>query len=40
MLVKSADVGEVLAPGTTVVTIGDIDHPWLRGYINETDLGR
>jgi HlyD family secretion protein len=40
VLVKSADVGEVLAPGTTVVTIGDIDHPWLRGYINETDLGK
>ena len=39
VLVKSADVGEVLAPGTTVVTVGDIDHPWLRGYINETDLG-
>jgi HlyD family secretion protein len=40
VLVKSADVGEVLAPGTTVVTVGDIDHPWLRGYINETLLGR
>lgn len=40
VLVKSAEVGEVLAAGTTVVTIGDIDHPWLRGYINETDLGR
>ncbi len=40
VLVKAADVGEVLAPGTTVVTVGDIDHPWVRGYINETDLGR
>src|SRR5205823_4128151 len=40
VLVKSADVGEVLAPGATVVTVGDIDHPWLRGYINERDLGR
>jgi len=40
VLVKSADVGEVIAPGTTVVTVGDIDHPWLRGYINETDLGK
>ena len=40
VLVKAADVGEVLAPGTTVVTVGDVDHPWLRGYINETDLGR
>jgi HlyD family secretion protein len=40
VLVKSADVGEVLAPGSTVVTVGDIDHPWLRGYVNETDLGK
>ncbi len=40
VLVKSADVGEILAPGTTVVTVGDIEHPWLRGYINETDLGK
>jgi HlyD family secretion protein len=40
VLVKAADVGEVLAPGTAVVTVGDIDHPWLRGYVNETDLGK
>jgi len=40
VLVKSADPGEILAPGTAVVTVGDIEHPWLRGYINETDLGR
>jgi len=40
VLVKSADVGEVLSAGTTVVTIGDIEHPWLRGYVNETDLGK
>jgi HlyD family secretion protein len=40
VLVKAADAGEILAAGTTVVTIGDIDHPWLRAYINETDLGR
>lgn len=40
VLVKAADPGEVLAPGTSVVTIGDIDHPWLRGYVNETDLAK
>ncbi len=40
VLVKAAEVGEVLAPGTSVVTIGDLDHPWLRGYIAERDLGR
>jgi len=40
VLVKSAEPGEVLAAGTTVMTIGDIDHPWLRGYVSEKDLGR
>jgi HlyD family secretion protein len=40
VLVKAADVGEVVAPGTTIVSVGDIDHPWLRGYVNETDLGK
>jgi len=40
VLVKSAETGEVLAEGTTVVEIGDLDHPWLRGYISEEDLGR
>jgi HlyD family secretion protein len=40
VLVKAADPGEVLAPGSSVVTVGDIDHPWLRAYIREQDLGR
>jgi HlyD family secretion protein len=40
VLVKAADVGEVLAPGASVVTVGDIEHPWLRAYIREQDLGR
>ncbi|MDE3164596.1 MAG: HlyD family efflux transporter periplasmic adaptor subunit, partial [Acidobacteriota bacterium] len=38
VLVKSADPGEVLAPGTSVLSVGDIDHPWVRAYINEPDL--
>jgi HlyD family secretion protein len=37
VLVKSADPGEILAPGTTVLTVGDIDHPWVRAYVNEPD---
>ncbi len=40
VLVRQAELGEVVAPGTPVVTIADIDHLWMRGYINETDLGR
>jgi HlyD family secretion protein len=40
VLVKAAEVGEVLGAGTNVMTLGNLNHPWLRAYINETDLGR
>jgi HlyD family secretion protein len=40
VLVKSAEPGEILAAGTPVMTIGDLEHPWLRAYINETDRGK
>ncbi len=40
VLVKSADPGEVLAAGTPILTLGEIDKPWLRGYIPQTKLGR
>ncbi len=40
ILVRQAELGEVVSPGTPVVTIADIDHLWLRGYVSETDLGR
>ncbi len=40
VLVKAAEAGEVIAAGTTIVSLGDIAHPWLRAYINETDLTR
>jgi HlyD family secretion protein len=40
VLVRDAELGEVMAPGTPVVTTADLDHVWLRGYVPETDLGR
>ena len=40
VLVKSAEAGEVLAAGTTFLTVGEMDRPWLRAYISEQDLGR
>jgi HlyD family secretion protein len=40
VLVKSSEAGEVLAAGTTFVTIGELDRPWVRAYIGEQDLGR
>ncbi len=40
VLLKSAELGEVVAPGVSVVRIGDIEHPWVRAYVNGTDLGK
>jgi HlyD family secretion protein len=38
--VRQAELGEVVVPGTPIVTLADLDHVWLRAYIAETDLGR
>jgi HlyD family secretion protein len=38
--VRQAELGEVVSPGTPVVTLTDLDHVWLRAYVAETDLGR
>jgi HlyD family secretion protein len=38
--VRQAELGEVVIPGTPVVTVADLQHIWLRAYIAETDLGR
>jgi len=37
--VRQAELGEVVAPGSPVVTLSDLDHIWLRAYVAETDLG-
>ena len=40
ILSKSAEPGEYLNPFTPVVTLGDLQHPWLRAFVSEKDLGR
>ena len=40
ILVRQAELGEVTLPGAPVVTLADLDHVWLRAYINETDIGK
>jgi HlyD family secretion protein len=40
VLSTAAEVGEYLNPTSPVVTLGQIDKPWLRAYIHEKDLGR
>jgi len=40
ILVRQAELGEVVAPGTPIASVADLDDVWLRAYISETDLGR
>ena len=40
VLVRQAELGEVVSSGTPIVTLADLDHIWLRVYIPETDLGK
>ena len=40
ILVRQAELGEVVSPGTPIFTLADINHVWLRAYVNETDVGR
>jgi len=37
---RQTELGEVMQPGTPVVTLADLDHVWLRAYVSETELGR
>jgi HlyD family secretion protein len=40
VLVKNTEPGEFVVPGGAVVTLGDIEKPWLKAFITEGDLGK
>ena len=40
VLVKSGEIGEVVNPGTSIITMADIENVWLKAYIPETDLSK
>jgi len=40
VLVKPKEIGEVVSPGSPVITLGNIEKLWLKAYINETDIGK
>jgi HlyD family secretion protein len=40
VLVRQAELGEVVSPGTPIYTVADLDHIWVRVYLPETELGR
>ena len=39
LAVREAEVGELAAPGVAIYTLDDLDHVWIRAYLNEQDLG-
>jgi len=39
-LSHNIEPGEFVSAGTPIVTVGDLEHVWLRAYVDETDLGR
>jgi HlyD family secretion protein len=40
VLVKNTEPGEFVVPGGSVVTLGDIEKPWLKAFITEGDVGK
>ncbi len=40
VLSKNAEVGEVVLPGVSLLTLGNLSKPWVKIYIKETDLGK
>jgi HlyD family secretion protein len=40
VLVKNTEAGEFIVPGGAVITLGDVAKPWLKAFIDESDLGR
>ena len=40
VLVKSSERGEVVNPGTSIITLADLENVWLKAYIPETDLSK
>jgi HlyD family secretion protein len=40
VLGRHAEVGEVVAPGTPVVTVGESAEPWVRVYVSPSDVAR
>lgn len=40
VLTKAVEVGEVIAAGKPLVLLGDLDHPWIKIYVTETEVGK
>jgi len=39
LAMRQAELGQLAGPGVALFTLDDLDHVWLRAYVNETNLG-
>jgi len=40
LAVRQAELGELAGPGVAIFSLNDLDHVWLRAYVNGPDLGK
>jgi HlyD family secretion protein len=40
VIARAVEPGDVVAPGRTLLSVIDLDHVYLRGYVPEGDIGR
>ncbi len=38
--VRQAELGQLAGPGVAIFMLDDLDHVWLRAYVNEPDIGK
>jgi len=38
--VRQAELGQLAGPGVAIFMLDDLDHIWLRAYVNEPDIGK
>jgi len=38
--VREAELGQLAGPGVAIFTLDELDHVWLRAYVNEPDMGK
>jgi HlyD family secretion protein len=40
VLTKNYERGDVVMPGSTIYTLGNLHRPWIKIYVSDTDLGK
>lgn len=40
VLTKNYEIGDVVMPGSTIYTLGNLHRPWIKIYVSDMDLGK